>query len=245
MISPPCLPFVSCRDKLIRSPCWHRPRCPAANIMLSQTKMIWSSFKICPENISAANTNIVLAIVCLQWLGRWLFYTLADVGDVGVKKWSPFLDSGTRSPILRHFWQKCSLLSAWRKCIALTLNRVLGAHVTVWEYYQNPAIQNTKNSTLSRAHVASRINIPPVPPIQQRQNKDVTGREGSSYQNLAKDTLLPSSSPLSDVSTSISNTKIQKLQQMLFFLMWLEICRQSKAKASMHQDCGQCSLSWF
>ena len=140
MISPPCLPFVSCRDKLIRSPCWHRPHCPAAHIMLSQTKMIWSSFKICPENISAANTNIVLAIVCLQWLGRWLFYTLADVGDVGVKKWSPFLDSGTRSPISRHFWQKCSLLSAWRKCIALTLNRVLGAHVTVWEYYQNPAI---------------------------------------------------------------------------------------------------------
>ena len=106
-------------------------------------------------------------------------------------------------------------------------------------------LQKTRNSTLSRAHVASRINIPPIPPIQQRQNKDVTGREGSSYQNLAKDTLLPSSSPLSDVSTSISNTKIQKLQQMLFFSMWLEICRQSKAKTNMPQDCGQFSLSWF
>ena len=57
------------------------------------------------------------------------------------------------------------------------------------------------------------------------ENKDVTGRDGSYYQNLAAATLLPSSSPLSEVSTSISNTKIQKLQQMQFYSMWLEICQ--------------------
>ena len=141
--------------------------------------MIWSSFKICPENISAANTNIVLAIVCLQWLGRWLFYTLADVGDVGVKKWSPFLDSGTRSPIFRHFWQKCSLLSAWRKCIALTLNRVLGAHVTVWEYYQNPAHDpppedeefNFKSSTCGIAYQHSSCPTNPTATEQGRHRE--------------------------------------------------------------------------
>ena len=31
--------------------------------------------------------------------------------------------------------------------------------------------------------------------------------------------------PLSEVSTSISNTKIQKLHQMQFYSMWLEICQ--------------------
>ena len=102
-------------------------------------------------------------------------------------------------------------------------------------------LQKTKNSTLSRAHVASRINIPPVPPIQQRREQ---GRHKEGWELLSKpgrchpaaiilpsqwgfhlhiqykDTKAPADAVLRNVTRDLSNF-------------------------SYNQDCGQFLLFWF